>query len=63
MYFSPDDKMTSFEAGKQFADGCGSKDKTFKAWPGYKHELLNEPVIRDEIIGDYVKWVKTHAAI
>ncbi|KAJ3220191.1 hypothetical protein HDU67_005517 [Dinochytrium kinnereticum] len=38
MYFSRDDKLTGFEAGKGFIEKCGSTDKTFKEFSVVRHE-------------------------
>ncbi|KAI8920664.1 hypothetical protein BC831DRAFT_553175 [Entophlyctis helioformis] len=46
---SPDDKMTSYAASEEFFARVGCADKTFKAFPGLKHELHNEAG-KDELI-------------
>ncbi|KAJ3414298.1 hypothetical protein HDV05_006747 [Chytridiales sp. JEL 0842] len=60
-YFAEQDKMTDFKAGKAWHEKCGSTDKTFKAIPDLFHELHNEPAIKDELISDYVNWIKKRA--
>jgi acylglycerol lipase len=57
IYFSPDDKLTGVAGGRLFYERCGSADKTFKEFPGAKHELHNEPDHKAEIIKDYVAWI------
>ncbi|KAG0257692.1 hypothetical protein BG011_003802 [Mortierella polycephala] len=37
------DCLTDYEATKGFFDKCNAKDKEFKSWPEFYHELHNEP--------------------
>ncbi|QMV40000.1 alpha/beta hydrolase [Cohnella cholangitidis] len=37
-----DDKVTSIHASKQFAEQLSGANVTWREWPGFKHELLNE---------------------
>ncbi|KAJ3159025.1 hypothetical protein HK101_001153, partial [Irineochytrium annulatum] len=61
MYFSPDDKLTAIEGARLFHQKSGSKDKTFKEFPGSKHELHNEPDVKDAVISDYIAWITTRS--
>ncbi|KAJ3103616.1 hypothetical protein HDU97_009955 [Phlyctochytrium planicorne] len=62
MYFSEVDKLTGFEGGKTFMDKVKSSDKTFKPFTELKHELHNEPSIKDQLIADYVAWILERSA-
>jgi len=52
------DRLTSFDASKEFAAHAGGGDVTFQAFPGYFHEMHNEsqedrkPVL--ELIGNWI---------
>jgi len=50
-----DDSLTSFQAGKSFAQNAG-KSATFKSWDGMRHDLLNND--DSEYVFQYViKWL------
>ncbi|KAF9417885.1 hypothetical protein BGZ94_009832 [Podila epigama] len=55
------DGLTDCEACKSFFDKAQVKDKEFKDWPGFYHELHNEPEEdRKKVITYYVDWIKKH---
>lgn len=49
------DRITSPEASRQFAAQV-AKDCTFKLWPGFYHELHNEPE-KDEVLAWVMHWL------
>ena len=53
------DMVTSPTASEQVFGGIGSADKTWKAYEGYYHAILNEPE-RDEILDEIVQWLRAH---
>jgi acylglycerol lipase len=56
-----EDGLTSYEAAKEFFDKCEIEDKEFKTWPGFYHELHNEPEDdRKEVIAFYIQWIRSH---
>jgi alpha-beta hydrolase superfamily lysophospholipase len=50
-----DDKVTSLEASRRFAEKAGSRI-TFREWPGFRHELHNE-VGREEVFSVIRAWL------
>lgn len=55
------DGLTEHDASKEFFDKVQIKDKDFKVWPDFYHELHNEPEDdRKEVIAYYVNWIKKH---
>jgi len=50
------DGLTSQPHSYQFYEMISVKDKTYKLYPGFYHELHNEPE-REEVIGEYIKWI------
>ncbi len=50
------DKIVSFDASKRLFDHIESKDKEFVAYPGYYHELFNEPE-KAEIYLKVTEWI------
>jgi alpha-beta hydrolase superfamily lysophospholipase len=53
-----EDKITSFEASREFAQKAG-KVCTFKAWKGMYHEIHNEPEWK-EVVQFTISWVRSH---
>lgn len=52
------DRLTSFEASKEFAAKAPADLVTFKIWEGYYHELHNEPEpYRTEAINYIINWL------
>ncbi|KAG0041151.1 hypothetical protein BGZ83_002238 [Gryganskiella cystojenkinii] len=55
------DGLTCYKASKEFFDKTQIKDKEFKTWPDFYHELHNEPEDdRKEVIAFYVQWIRAH---
>lgn len=52
------DQITSFEASKQFAAHAG-KNVSFVEWPGYYHEIHNEPE-KVQVLNQIENWIKQH---
>jgi alpha-beta hydrolase superfamily lysophospholipase len=49
-------------ATREFYDHASSADKTFKAYPGLYHEIMNETE-RDKVLGDILDWLNTRSGI
>lgn len=54
-----DDRVASVDAGRRFFDALGSQDKVYKAYPGMRHEPLNE-LGKEEVQRDISNWISTH---
>lgn len=54
-----DDHLTSPAGSRQLYEQAQNADKTFKIWPGLRHEIFNEP-IRDEVITFMLDWLDAH---
>lgn len=54
-----DDGIASMPAAKAFFDTIASKDKTWKSYPGFRHEVMNE-VGREQVLGDISRWILEH---
>lgn len=54
-----DDRIVDVEGSRILHEGVGSRDKTLKLYPGYYHELLNEPG-KDVVIHDIEEWLGQH---
>ncbi|KAG0031012.1 hypothetical protein BGZ82_007177 [Podila clonocystis] len=55
------DGLTEHNAAKEFFDKTQIKDKEFKVWPDFYHELHNEPEDdRKEVIAYYINWIQKH---
>ncbi|KAF9317807.1 hypothetical protein BG003_000273 [Podila horticola] len=53
------DGLTDFQASKDFFDKCQVKDKEYKVYKDFYHELHNEPEDdRKEVIDFYIQWIK-----
>ncbi|KAI8892598.1 Alpha/Beta hydrolase protein [Globomyces pollinis-pini] len=56
------DGLTCPKASKKFMELIPSSDKTFKEFPGYYHELHNEPINDRKVIVDgYIGWILEHS--
>jgi alpha-beta hydrolase superfamily lysophospholipase len=44
------------KATREFYDRAGSPDKTFKAYPGFYHEIMNETE-RERVLSDVLAWL------
>jgi alpha-beta hydrolase superfamily lysophospholipase len=51
-----EDRLTSIAGPKMVMDRAGSEDKTFRAYDGLYHELLNEPE-RQQVLDDIADWL------
>jgi alpha-beta hydrolase superfamily lysophospholipase len=54
-----DDKLASVDATRTVFDRIGSGDKQLIVYPGYYHELFNEPD-RRQIFDTVVDWLGRH---
>ncbi|KAF9345852.1 hypothetical protein BGX26_002671 [Mortierella sp. AD094] len=55
------DGLTDQPTSKEFADKIQVKDKEYKIYQGFYHELHNEPLNdRKVVIENYVKWLRAH---
>ncbi|CAG8592166.1 3461_t:CDS:2 [Diversispora eburnea] len=50
------DPVTSHESSKELYEKIPSQDKTFRLWPGLRHEPHNE-FEKDQVIDDYLQWI------
>jgi len=55
------DRLTSYPASKDFAERIQGDDFTFKSWPGFFHELHNEPA-QAEVFAFIYKWLQPRIA-
>lgn len=56
------DPIASIDAARSLFERWPHQDKTFKAWPGLRHEPLNEKQPdRQAVINTFVEWLKQHA--
>jgi alpha-beta hydrolase superfamily lysophospholipase len=53
---SGDDKLVAPEGAREFFDKAGSADKTLKLWPGFFHEMFNEPE-KAEVMNFTSEWL------
>lgn len=53
------DPVASTPTAKGFFDTVGSADKTWKAYPEFRHEIMCE-VGREEVMGDIAQWISSH---
>ena len=51
------DTICDPKAGEQFINDISTTDKTFKLYEGMKHELQNEPQVKNEVIQYYLDWM------
>jgi alpha-beta hydrolase superfamily lysophospholipase len=54
-----EDRLTSLSATREFFDGIGSADKELVVYPGYYHELFNEPEKR-QVYERVTDWIDAH---
>jgi lysophospholipase len=59
MLCGAEDGVASVSAGRQFFDAVGSLDKVYKAYPGMRHEPLNE-IGKAEVHRDISNWISAH---
>ena len=50
------DRLVPIAGSQMVADRTGSEDKTFKAYDGLFHEILNEPE-RQDVLDDIAAWL------
>jgi len=60
MVHGDEDEVTSREAAENFFNGLQAPSKTFKVYPGLRHELHNE-TDRTKVLADYVEWMRAIA--
>jgi alpha-beta hydrolase superfamily lysophospholipase len=53
------DKIVAAGASKRLFAALTSEDKTLKIYPGFHHEILNEPE-QDSVITDILDWLEAH---
>ena len=59
--FGSMDVIANPEAADQFIEAIPTTDKTFKLYEGLKHELHNEPRVKEEIIAFWLDWMMKRA--
>ncbi|KAI0648797.1 lysophospholipase [Trametes meyenii] len=56
------DKVTSFQAAREFYENIKADDKQFKIFEGAYHELVNEPEgVKEQYMEDCISWILGHA--
>ena len=58
MVHGDEDEVTSREVAENFFNGLQAPSKTFKVYPGCRHELHNETE-RTKVLADYVEWMRS----
>lgn len=53
------DPIASMPAAKAFFDTIASKDKTWKEYQDFRHEVMNE-IGREQVIDDISQWISAH---
>lgn len=53
------DPIASMPAAKAFFDTIASKDKTWKEYKDFRHEVMNE-IGREQVIDDISQWISAH---
>jgi lysophospholipase len=53
------DPIASTPAARAFFEAAGAADKTYKEYPEFLHEILNE-VGRDQVLADISRWISQH---
>lgn len=53
------DPIASMPAAKAFFDTVASKDKTWKEYTDFRHEVMNE-VGREQVLDDISQWISAH---
>ena len=59
MWGGDSDAIASMPAAKAFFDTIASTDKTWKEWPGMRHEVLNE-LGKEEVYATIASWISAH---
>lgn len=59
MVHGDDDPIASTAAAKAYFDTMGSADKTWKSYPGMRHEVLNEQG-KEEVVDAIAQWISAH---
>lgn len=54
------DALTNPQSSRQFYENAGSKDKTYKLYEGYYHEIFNE-VDKQKPLSDLLEWINKRA--
>jgi alpha-beta hydrolase superfamily lysophospholipase len=54
-----DDGVASVPTARTFFETVGAPDKVYKAYPGMRHEPLNE-LGKEEVYGDISNWISAH---
>ncbi|GAA4482527.1 monoacylglycerol lipase [Rhodococcus olei] len=53
------DGLANVNGSRMIASTAGTKDLTYKEYPGLYHEVFNEPE-QDQVLGDVVEWLRAH---
>ena len=56
-----DELIADKKAVADFFTGLGSEDKTYKEYPGFYHEILNE-FGKGQVLSDMTQWINTRLA-
>ncbi|ATB40583.1 lysophospholipase [Cystobacter fuscus] len=56
LFSGAEDGVAKVETGRAFFDAVGSRDKVYKAYPGMRHEPLNE-LGREQVFRDICNWI------
>ncbi|HEX8536707.1 MAG TPA: alpha/beta hydrolase [Cystobacter sp.] len=56
LFSGAEDGVAKVETGRAFFDAVGSRDKVYKAYPGMRHEPLNE-LGREQVFRDISNWI------
>ncbi len=62
MVHGDEDEVTSREVAENFFNGLQAPSKTFKVYPGLRHELHNE-TDRTKVLADYVEWMRSRLGL
>jgi alpha-beta hydrolase superfamily lysophospholipase len=54
-----DDPIAKMSAARGFFETIASTDKTWKEYPGFRHEVLNETG-KEQVIDDIARWISAH---
>lgn len=52
------DRIVDPDAAAPFIEKVSARDRKIKVYPGFYHELLNEPE-REEVLADILEWIET----
>ena len=58
MAHGDEDEVTSREAAENYFNGLQAPSKTFRVYPGFRHELHNE-TDRTRVLAGYVQWMRS----